>query len=89
MRAGHAQLEPCEYRHRSGYGGCVEVSMALRDEIDKIQQVLKVNERSMVSPDRELFHSILSALRDIEKESHPKVMQVGDSKKSLSGANSV
>jgi hypothetical protein len=70
--------------------------MALRDEIDKIQKVLKVNEKSMVSPDRELFHSILSALKDIEKASHPKVMQVGDSKpdhrqKSLnrSGANSV
>jgi hypothetical protein len=33
--------------------------MALRDEIDKIQEVLKANEKSMISPDRELFHSIL------------------------------
>jgi hypothetical protein len=53
-------------------GAVWEVSMALRDEIDKIQQVLKVNEKSMVSPDRELFHSILSALKDIEETSHPK-----------------
>jgi hypothetical protein len=46
--------------------------MALRDEIDQTQEVLKVNEKSMVSPDRELFHSILSALKDIEEASHPK-----------------
>jgi hypothetical protein len=54
--------------------------MALRHEIDKIQEVLKVNEKSMVSPDRELFHSILSALKDIEEASHPKVMPAGDPK---------
>jgi hypothetical protein len=53
-------------------GAVWEVSMALRDEIDKIQQVLKVNEKSMVFPYRELFHSILSALKDIEETSHPK-----------------
>jgi hypothetical protein len=52
--------------------------MALRDEIDKIQEVLKANEKSMISPDRELFHSILSALKDIEDASRPKVMKVGD-----------
>jgi hypothetical protein len=58
----------------------VEVPVALRNEIDKIQEVLKVNEKSMVSPDRELFHSILSALKDIEEASRPKVTQVGESK---------
>ncbi len=45
--------------------------MALRDEIERIQEVLKINERSMRSPDRELFHSILAALRDIEEDSRP------------------
>jgi hypothetical protein len=59
-------------------GLVVEVPMALRDEIDKIQEVLKANEKSMISPDRELFHSILSALKDIEDASRPKVMKVGD-----------
>jgi hypothetical protein len=67
--------------------------MALRDEIDQIQEVLRVNEKSMVSPDRELFHSILSALKDIEEASHPKVMQVRDTKpdhrQNLHGAKSV
>ena len=50
--------------------------MALRDEIERIQEVLKINERSMRSPDRELFHSILAALREIEEDSRPKVRQV-------------
>jgi hypothetical protein len=79
--AGHA-LELCDIGTvlvAGGKRGCVEVLMALRDEIDKIQKVLKVNEKSMVSPDRELFHSILNALKDIEEGSHPKVLQVGDS----------
>jgi hypothetical protein len=52
--------------------------MTLREEIERIQEVLKVNERSMQSPDRELFHSILGALRDIEEASRPKVMQIAD-----------
>jgi hypothetical protein len=56
----------------------MEAGMALRDEIERIQEVLKVNERSMRSPDRELFHSILGALRDIEDAFRPKVRQVGD-----------
>jgi hypothetical protein len=56
----------------------MEAGMALRDEIERIQEVLKVNERSMQSPDRELFHSILRALRDIEKASRPKVRQIAD-----------
>ena len=54
----------------------MEAEMALRDEIERIQEVLKINERSMRSPDRELFHSILGALRDIEEASRPKVRQV-------------
>jgi hypothetical protein len=32
----------------------------------------------MRSPDRELFHSILGALRDIEEASRPKVRQVAN-----------
>ncbi len=52
--------------------------MALRDEIERIQEVLKINERSMRSPDRELFHSILAALRDIEEDSRPKVRQAAN-----------
>jgi hypothetical protein len=56
----------------------MEAGMALRDEIETIQEVLKINERSMRSPDRELFHSILEALRDIEETSRPKVRQVAD-----------
>jgi hypothetical protein len=52
--------------------------MALRDEIERIQEVLKINERSMRYPDRELFHSILEALRDIEEASRPKVRQVAN-----------
>jgi hypothetical protein len=56
----------------------MEAGMALREEIERIQEVLKVNEKSMRSPDRELFHSILRALRDIEEASHPQVRQVAD-----------
>jgi hypothetical protein len=56
----------------------MEAGMALRDEIERIQEVLNVNERSMQSPDRELFHSILGALRDIEEASRPKIRQVAD-----------
>jgi hypothetical protein len=32
--------------------------MSLRKEIDNIQEVLTVDERSMISPDQGLFHSI-------------------------------
>jgi hypothetical protein len=56
----------------------MEAEMTLRDEIERIQEVLKVNERSMRSPDRELFHSILGALKDIEDASCPKVRLVVD-----------
>jgi hypothetical protein len=56
----------------------MEAEMALRDEIERIQEVLKINEGSMRSPDRELFHSILGALRDIEEASRPKVRQVAN-----------
>jgi hypothetical protein len=56
----------------------MEAGMALRDEIKRIEEILKVNERSMRSPDRELFHSILEALKDIEDASRPKVRQVVD-----------
>jgi hypothetical protein len=56
----------------------MEAEMALRDEIENIQEVLKINERSMRSPDRELFHSILGALKDIEEASRPKVRQVAN-----------
>jgi hypothetical protein len=56
----------------------MEAEMALRDEIERIQEVLKINERSMRSPDRELFHSILAALRDIKEDSRPKLRQVAN-----------
>jgi hypothetical protein len=58
--------------------------MVLRDEIEKIQEVLKVNERSIRSPDRELFHSILEALRDIEETSRPQVRRVADQPRAAS-----
>jgi hypothetical protein len=61
----------------------MEDRMALREEIERIQDVLKVNERSMRSPDRELFHSILEALRDIEEASRPRVRQVVDEPRAL------
>jgi hypothetical protein len=56
----------------------MEAGMALREEIERIEEVLKANERSMRSPDRELFHSIVGALRDIEEASTPKVRPVVD-----------
>ncbi len=52
------------------------MEMVLRDEIKRTEEVLKINERSMRSQDRELFHSILPALKDIEDASRPKVRQV-------------
>jgi hypothetical protein len=63
--------------------------MALREEIERIQEVLKANERSMRSPDRELFHSILGALRDIEEVSRPKVRQVEDDPRVLEQAGAI
>jgi hypothetical protein len=53
----------------------MEAGMALREAIERIHEILKANEKSMRSPDRELFHSILGALRDIEEASRPKVRQ--------------
>jgi hypothetical protein len=54
----------------------MEGGMALREEIERIQTVLKINEKSMQSPDRELFHSILGALKDIEAASRPQIRPV-------------
>jgi hypothetical protein len=54
----------------------MEVGMALREEIERIQTILKINEKSMLSPDRELFHSILGALKDIEEASRPQIRPV-------------
>jgi hypothetical protein len=63
--------------------------MALREEIERIEEVLKANERSMRSPDRELFHSILGALRDIEEASTPKVRPVADEPRALEQAGTM
>jgi hypothetical protein len=67
----------------------MEAGMALREEIGRIQEVLKANERSMRSPDRELFHSILGALKDIEEASRPKVRQVVDEPRVLEQADAI
>jgi hypothetical protein len=51
--------------------------------------VLKINEKSMQSSNRKLFHSILQALGGIEEASRPKARQVVDEPRVLEQAGAM